>query len=81
MKKIFIKGFRLIKVFDDNINVRERIGLVRDVKASHENLVDYIPLFFMNELLCMKYFYFHALMTRENNIKEVNIKPIIIKKK
>ena len=57
----------------------EHIDLMHDVKFSQENVINHIPLTFLNEKLCLKSFSFHPFMIHENNIDEVNLEPIIIK--
>ena len=53
--------------------------LIHDVKVSHENAINHMPLTFVNEKLCLQKFSFHPFMTHENNIIQVNVEPIIIK--
>ena len=59
--------------------LRECIDLVHDVEVSHENVINHIPITFMNEQLCMKCFSFHPLIILENIINLVNVDPIIMK--
>ena len=66
-------------MFDENINAMEHIDLMHDVKVSCKNVVNHIPLTFINEKLCRKYISFQPFMIHENDIDEVNVDPIIIK--
>ena len=78
-EKEFHQGGKLLNVFDDKINAMECTDLIHDVKVSHENVINHIPLTFVNEKLCLKNISFYPLMIHENNINEENIKPILIK--
>ena len=73
------QGGKLLNVFDDKINAMECTDLIHDVKVSHENVINHIPLTFVNENLCLKNISFHPFMINENNINEENLEPIIIK--
>ena len=55
------------------------IDIMQGVKVSCENVMNHIPLTFVNDKLCLKKFSFHPFMIHENNISEVNLEPIIIK--
>ena len=66
-------------MFDENVNAIEDTDLIHDVKVSHENIINHMPLTFVNEILSLKKFSFHLFMINENNIDEVNVDPIIIK--
>ena len=66
-------------MFDDNINGVECIDLIHDVKVSCENVLNHIPLTFVNDKLCLMNFSFHLFMIHEDNINEVNVEPIIMK--
>ena len=78
-EKEFHQGGKLLNMFDDNINAIEHTDLIHDVKVSHENVINHMPLTFVNEILSLKKFSFHPFMINENNIDEVNVDPIIIK--
>ena len=78
-EKEFHKGGKLLNIFYDNINAMEFNDLIHDVKVSHENAINHLPLTFVNEKLCLKKFSFHPFMINENNINEENLEPIIIK--
>ena len=73
------QGGKLLNVFDDKINAMECTDLIHDVKVSHENVINHIPLTFLNENLCLKNISFLPFMIHENNINEENLEPIIIK--
>ena len=53
----------------DNINGKKCFDLIYDFTASHENVINNIPLTFMNEELYEKYFSFDPLMVYENITK------------
>ena len=78
-EKEFHQGDKFLNVFYENINAMEFTDLIHDVKVSHENAINHMPLTFVKEKLCLKKFSFHPFMTHENNIIEVNVEPIIIK--
>ena len=78
-EKEFHQGGKLLYIFYENINAMEFNDLIHDVKVSHENSINHMPLTFLNEKLCLKKFSFHPFMIHENNIIEVNVEPIIIK--
>ena len=78
-EKEFHQGGKLLNMFDENINAIEHTDLIHDVKVSHENVINHMPLTFVNEILSLKKFSFHPFMINENNIDEVNVDPIIIK--
>ena len=73
------QGGKLLNVFDEKINAMECTDLIHDVKVSHENVINHIPLTFLNENLCLKNISFLPFMIHENNINEENLEPIIIK--
>ena len=77
-EKEFHQGGKLLNMFDENINAIEHTDLIHDVKVSHENVINHMPLTFVNEILSLKKFSFHPFMINENNIDEVNVDPIII---
>ena len=78
-EKEFHQGVKLLNVFNDNTNALEFNDLIHDVKDSCKNVINHIPLTFVNENLCLKNVSFHPFMIHENNIGEVNVDPIIIK--
>ena len=78
-KKEFHQGDKSLNVFYENINAMEFTDLIHDVKVSHENVINHIPLTFVNENLCLKNISFHPFMINENNINEENFEPIIMK--
>ena len=46
-EKEFLQGGKLLNVFDDKINAMECTDLIHDVKVSHENVINHIPLTFL----------------------------------
>ena len=72
-EKGFHQGGKFLNVFDDKINAMEYTNLIHDVKVSHENVINHIPLTFVNEKLCLKNISFHPFMIHDNIINKENL--------